>query len=213
MAEMRFQLIEETTRGDHFHLMPEDECAYLREYTSGAGWRGGETNQQISNLKKKRGQGGYQYKGGAIALCAREMFASLSVDWLRTGTLVPIPPSKVRGDPEHDARMLHVCRRISDAAGFAVEIRDLLRQTVSTAPFHEGDRMSVADLAQLYEIDTSVELPEPTEIALIDDVLTAGTHFKAAQAVLHTRYPAAKIFGLFWARRVFPNPFENLDDT
>ncbi|MEZ2409110.1 hypothetical protein AB6806_20130 [Bosea sp. RCC_152_1] len=96
MAEMRFQLIDETNRSDHFHLMPEDECAYLREYTSGTGWRGGETNQQISNLKKKRGQGGYQYKGEAIALCAREMFANLSVDWLRIGTLVPIPPSKVR---------------------------------------------------------------------------------------------------------------------
>ncbi|WP_335904848.1 MULTISPECIES: hypothetical protein [unclassified Bosea (in: a-proteobacteria)] len=57
--------------------------------------------------------------------------------------------------------------------------------------------MSVADLAQLYEIDTSVELPEPTEIALVDDVLTAGTHFKAAQAVLHARYLAAKSSGCF----------------
>ncbi|WP_129160054.1 hypothetical protein [Bosea sp. Tri-44] len=141
------------------------------------------------------------------------MFASLSVDWLRIGTLVPITPSKVRGDPEHDARVLNVCRRIADAAGFAVDVRDLLRQTVSTAPFYEVDRMSVADLARLHEIDTSVELPAPTEIALVDDVLTAGTHFKAAQAVLHARYPAAKIFGLFWARRVFPNPLENLDDT
>lgn len=204
---MRFQLIDETNRTDHFHLDANDQCAYLREYTSGQGWRGGDTNQRIANLKKRRGEGGYNYKPGAIAQCAREMAASLGREWLRTGTLVPIPPSKMRTDPDYDDRMLQVCQQIGRIVGFPVDVRNLLRQTVSTPPFHTGHRMNVADLAAIYEVDETEAMPVPTDIALVDDLITAGTHYKAAQLVLRRGFPAATISGVFWARRTIPNPF------
>lgn len=206
MAEWRLQLIDDSNRGNHSHLRPTDLCAFLREFTSGQGWRGGETNQLVENLKKKRGQGGYGYKPGAIAQCAFEIANVVDKQWLATGTLVPIPPSKMRDDLDYDDRMLQVCRQMAVHAGVQADVRDLLRQTVSTHSFREGARLSVEELAALYEIDEAVATPAPNAIALIDDVLTAGAHFKAAQMVLQRRFPATQIYGVFWARRVFPAP-------
>jgi len=37
-------------------------------------------------------------------------------------------------------------------------------------------------------------------IALIDDVLTSGSHFTAASRRLIERFPEAEIIGIFWAR-------------
>jgi hypothetical protein len=41
-------------------------------------------------------------------------------------------------------------------------------------------------------------------MAILDDVLTAGTHFRAMSIVLSQRFPGVPIVGLFIARRVFP---------
>jgi len=49
------------------------------------------------------------------------------------------------------------------------------------------------------------------QIGILDDVLTAGTHFRAMQTVLSDRFPGVPIIGLFVARRVFQNPFENVE--
>ena len=42
----------------------------------------------------------------------------------------------------------------------------------------------------------------PASIAIVDDVLTTGAHFRAASTVLAVRFPTAQIVGLFIARRV-----------
>jgi predicted amidophosphoribosyltransferase len=57
-------------------------------------------------------------------------------------------------------------------------------------------------LAQYYEIDENLADPEPENIAVFDDILTTGTHFRAAKRVLSERFPNARIFGFFIARRV-----------
>ena len=44
--------------------------------------------------------------------------------------------------------------------------------------------------------------PTPTHIAICDDVLTTGAHFKAAQSILREAFPDAQIVGCFTARRV-----------
>jgi len=89
------QQIDETNRRDHWYLDDGDDCHYLYEYTSGQGWRGGETNQLIHNLQKKRGDGGFHYKAPAIARCANDLSAVLNAEWLAQATIVPVPPSKI----------------------------------------------------------------------------------------------------------------------
>ena len=48
--------------------------------------------------------------------------------------------------------------------------------------------------------------PFPREIGIVDDVLTAGTHYRAMHDTLRERFPQVPIIGIFIARRVFPEP-------
>lgn len=65
--------------------------------------------------------------------------------WLKAATLIPVPPSKIEGDPLYDDRIFRV---------------------------------------------------------VFDDLLTTGAHFKAMKSALMERFAAAKITGVFLARRV-----------
>jgi hypothetical protein len=44
----------------------------------------------------------------------------------------------------------------------------------------------------------------PQAIAVVDDVPTAGTHYRAMHTVLSQRPPRVPIAGVFVARRIFP---------
>ena len=50
--------------------------------------------------------------------------------------------------------------------------------------------------------------PPPSVLVIVDDVLTAGTHYRAMEDVLSARFPAALIVGIFIARRVYPDEDE-----
>jgi len=76
-------------------------------YTSGKNYTFSETNRLISNLKKKPSLAGtaqYHYKTMAIQYCGRVFGEGINPAWLAVGTLVPVPPSKARSDPEYDDR-------------------------------------------------------------------------------------------------------------
>lgn len=53
-----------------------------------------------------------------------------------------------------------------------------------------------------------VSQPPPRAIGIFDDVLTAGTHFRAMDTILRARFPNVPITGIFLARRVLPSTFE-----
>ena len=214
MTKLRFQKIDETNRADHLHLLSTDSVIFLREYTSRKGYAFSETNGLISNLKKKKGAGGYAYKGRAIAQCATELASALNPDWLRAATLVPTPPSKIPSDPAYDDRMTQVCQQIGAAAKLPVDMRALVRQTVSMEAAHESERRpTVEELAAVYEIDESLSIPAPRAIGIFDDVLTVGTHFRAMHQKLAERFPGVRITGIYIARRVLPpHEFENVLD-
>jgi hypothetical protein len=189
----------------HARLHAGDTCLFLFEYTSGQGYAFSATNDLISNLKKKPGQPGQYYKNQAISRCAANFREALSADWLAKATLVPVPPSKAADHPEFDDRIERICLGIR--AG--LDVRTIVRQTASTAAAHEvttGERPSVEDLLAVYEIDEAKAMPAPQSIAIVDDVLTAGTHYRAMQITLGDRYPGVPIFGIFIARRVFATP-------
>lgn len=206
---VRFRKIDDQNRGHHSYLTADDDCLFLLEYTSGQDYSFSATNSLISNLKKKpslASTGPYRYKLEAIDACGVALGEAIAPKWLAAGTLVPVPPSKARGDPEYDDRILKICCAIPGA----VDVRELVVQTRSLPAAHESDqRPSIDDLLTVYRIDESKVAPAPRSIAIIDDVLTNGTHFRAMTTTLQHRFPGVPISGLFIARRVFQNPFES----
>lgn len=201
---VRFRQIDESNIGDHYHLRPDEVCLYLLEFTSRQGYSFSKTNQLITNLKKKptASVAQLEYKEQAIQSCAGGLRNALNPNWLTTATMVPVPGSKIVGHPDYDDRMERVARGISPG----LDVRALVRQTQSLPSSHEaadGQRQTVEDLLEVYEIDESLAVPNPTSIGILDDVLTAGTHFRAMQIVLSARFPGVPITGLFIARRVF----------
>lgn len=205
MANVRLTQIDQSHWADHAHLLPTDVCFFLREYTSGKGFAFSDTNRLLSNLKKdplNSARADYRYKSEAIDQCSDELKDALNPEWLEHATLVPVPPSKVRSDPGFDDRLVRVCRGM----GQAIDVRELVYQTSTTRASHNSgaNRVTVQELLAVYAINNQITHPEPTSIAIVDDMLTAGTHFRAMHSVLSARFPDVPIIGLFIARRVFP---------
>jgi hypothetical protein len=199
--------IDELSRGDHWHLRPDDACHYMREHISRGGYDASATNQLISNLKKKmdrKGKPEWSYKTRAIQQAARELRAALDPSEWDGVVIVPMPPSKARVDPLYDDRMLQIARQAF--AGTAASVRELIFQGESRAAFHETEeRRDVAQLTQRFQVDESQCEPPPRGVIVLDDVLTTGAHFVAAKTVLQRRFGTGLVvIGIFIARRVFP---------
>ena len=73
----------------------------------------------------------FRYKGQAIRYAAQALSALIPADWRANGTFVPIPPSRVKDDPDHDPRVLAVLQAIQPAL---TDVRELvlLRENVET---------------------------------------------------------------------------------
>jgi hypothetical protein len=209
---MRLSEIDDSSRGDHTRLRDDDKCLFMYEYTSGRDYSFSATNNLINNLKKKPTASVAQlrYKAGAIDQCATALREALNPEWLNVATVVPIPGSKSADHPDFDNRMERVARLIRPG----LDVRNLIIQGQSTAAAHEvslGDRVTVEELVELYGINEALAAPPPRTIGILDDVLTAGTHYRAMRIVLNRRFPGVPITGLFIARRVFPPAFDGVD--
>jgi len=197
----------------HQHIQNAGECAFLLEYTSGRNFNYGYTNSLISNLKKspkKKGTVEWGYKEKAISTCAELLCGALNHEWLKVGTIVPIPPSRSILDPDYDDRLYRTLQLLRKEVN--VDVREIVKQRQSIRSAHEnkGNRPSVQELYQNYYVDEHQAVPSPNEILIFDDVLTTGTHYAAIKQCLIERFPGVPIKGLFVARRVFPNPFEEI---
>ena len=169
-----FTAIDDLTRRDHYHLTDADRCFFLGEYTSGAGF--GHTNSLIGNFKKpvdRRGRPEWHYKEQAIARVAMGFRVAFPEHALERLTLVPIPPSKARGHPLYDDRMVQMLRRIR--AYPPLDVRELIVQTRSMQAAHEGsERPSPQDLEAAYELEPALLTPAPQLLVVVDDMLTTG---------------------------------------
>lgn len=205
--------IDESNIGDHTYLNAEDECYFCHEYTSHKNYAYGRTNNLISNLKKKPNKSNpyeLRYKAEAIAECADFFSNAINPEWLIDATLVPVPPSKAVGHPDYDDRVKKICEGIR--ARQRLDVRELILQTTSLPAAHEGgSRPTVQELLNVYQLDNQGTAPV-LKIAIFDDVLTAGTHYRATYSILRGYYPLTPIVGFFVARRIFPNPFEALGE-
>ena len=113
---------------------------------------------------------------------------------------MPVPPSKALTHPDYDDRMTRVLLRICQHP--PLDVRELIVQVESTTAAHETkDRPRPEQIEAGYNIDENLTEPRPNGLMVVDDVLTTGAHFKAAQAILSRRFPKVPIVGLFIARR------------
>ena len=199
----RFTKIDELTRPDHSWLSDGDRCYFLGEYTARQGYAYSPTNDLILNFKKpldRRQRPEWRYKEMAIQQAAAAFQRAIGPEPL-SAVFAPIPPSMAHHDPHYDDRLTRMLRAIWPDQ--TVDIRELIIQTERTKPAHERlDRPAPTEIHARYRINESLSTPTPAHIAIVDDVLTTGAHFRAACAVLTARFPAARMVGLFIARRV-----------
>lgn len=201
----RLTKIDELTRGDHSFLEAGDECLFFGDYSARKGFAHSETNQLILNFKKPiryRGTSSWQYKAQAIADAGKAFSANLG-SALSVITLVPVPPSKLKADADYDDRILAMLTTMNSVAGSFMDIREMIRQTRSMIASHESTiRLPPSEWEKVYVIEEALSQPEPSWIGIIDDLLVTGCRFRAMSNILKQRFPAARITGLFIARRV-----------
>ena len=204
---------------DHYDMTEADECYFLRSYTRGLGYTGGETNNLIINFKKKmdrRGLADWRYKDIAIRQLTSELAAALNPEYLRAAVLVPTPPSKPKDHKLYNGRMTQVCEGVAKIVNqVQVDVRELVYQAELFEAGHkqgDGGRKSIQELYDNYRIDEALTNPAPQLLAIVDDMLTNGRHFQAMKRILSKRFPGVPIIGIFLSRRAFPGepePFDN----
>ena len=211
-----FTKIDDLMRDRHHYLMPDDECYFIGEYTADTGYWYSPTNNLISNLKKgmdRRELPEWRYKRRAIVQAAtafRRALSHLSDAEIGGIMFVPAPPSKAIGDPDYDDRLLRMLNAVRRDP--SLDIRDVVVQTESTEADHtSGVRRTPEQIAALYVVDEKSTQPIPSTIAIVDDRLTNGAHFKAMCSTLKPHFPSTPMAGLFLARRV-PPPDDFLSD-
>lgn len=216
----RFTRIDDLTRSDHNHLLPEDECLFFGDYTARKGWAHSATNQLILNFKipvNWRGTNRWPHKQRAIRTVA-DLFSARIGPRFAELTLVPVPPSKLKTDPEYDDRMMDMLRALKPPAGLSADVRELVTQTEPIGAAHESSsRPPPETWESVYEIDEALTGQSPRWIGIVDDLLVTGCRFRAMSNVLNRRFPEARITGLFIARRVpeaidFSDFFDQIDD-
>ncbi len=201
---MTFRLtrIDELIRDQHYHLEDGDLCYFFGEYTARQGAAYSETNQLIMNLKKgneRRGLPDYRYKGIAIERVARMITSTIGN--LHEYTFVPVPPSKCQTDAAYDDRMTAILR-IAQTLKPVMDYRELVLQNASTVASHAStaNRPTPEEIMANYRLDENLQAGCRDNIVIFDDVLTAGSHFKAMKRFLQQSFPEASVLGLFVAR-------------
>lgn len=209
----RFTKIDDLTLADHTYLTRDDSCYFLGEYTARHSYSFSATNNLIRNFKKGMDRSGlpeWYYKLNAIEKAATAFSNALKVPDPDRMIFVPIPPSKAKCHTEYDDRVSQMLTKFHPRPEQGVQ--EIILQTVSTKANHNEDvRLNPHEIFQLYKIDESKTNPEPSIIAIVDDVLTTGAHYRAAHKLLEQRFTSSAIVGLFIARRA-PKTSE-IEDT
>jgi hypothetical protein len=201
---LRLTKVDDLARPDHTYLTAADDCYFLGEYTARKSYAFSPANNLILNFKKSpstRGTAQWPWKERALQQASTAFRTALNAEFLNGATLVPIPPSKAKADPLYDDRMIRMLRGIRPQP--PVDVRELIVQTESSAAAHDqAVRPRPDEIVARYRIDPNLLLPAPRAIAICDDVLTTGAHYRAAHTVLLRAFPGVRMIGLFIARRV-----------
>jgi hypothetical protein len=201
----RLTKIDELTRGDHTYLEAGDECLFFGDYSARKGFAHSATNGVITNFKRPvryKGTPSWRHKIREINAVAHAFSTNIGSAF-GSLTLVPVPPSKLKTDPEYDDRMMDMLRALRAPAGITPDVRELIVQTKPMAAAHDSaNRPPPAEWEKVYAIDEALAQRGPSWIGIIDDLLVTGCRFRAMSNTLRRRFPGARVTGLFIARRV-----------
>ena len=191
-------------RLDHWHLKASDVCHFFGEYRAGKGHAWNAVNGLILDLKMSVLNAGlpvWREKEAAIATAAAALRQAMHPSVLDQVVFVPMPPSRAKGDARYDDRLVRILRAVRP--GRPLDVRELLVQTGSMEPSHQRPaRLRVREIEAMYRIDEALEAPGGDVVAVVDDLVTSGAHFRAAKGVLMRRFPDIEVVGVFLARRV-----------
>ena len=86
------------------------------------------------------------------------------------------------------------------------DVREIMAVVNSVEASHDlEDRPGPDEIRANLQVDEGLCIGQKPRIILLDDVITAGAHFKACQALLQPYFPESSISGLFIARRAVRN--------
>lgn len=207
MKETNLQRIDESLLQEHSCLDATDYCYFLGEYAGGLGFKHSEMNQLINNLKKpidRQHLPEWHYKEQAIQQIAFLLMSTPAWNKLKSGTWVPMPPSKIKSDAAYDDCILRILKRAQQFEE-TLDIRELLLAKTSRNPAHTpgSKRPTVEDHLGNLIIDETLKEPLPNKAVIIfDDIITTGSGFKAAQKILKNNFPEVPVIGVFVARNI-----------
>lgn len=200
------QRIDELLTDNHSFLESTDHCYFLGEYVSGLGFNHSEMNQLINNLKKpieRKPLLEWRHKEMAISKIASLLVSTALWSKLKLCTWVPIPPSKIKDDPQHDDCILRILKQAQQIEK-NLDIRELLLAKNNREPAHlPGNKRPTLQehLNNLIINKEQLHTPVSTKaIVIFDDIITTGASYKAAQHVLNKQFPETIIIGVFVGR-------------
>ena len=202
-------------RPDHWYLKPDHVCCYFGEYTARGDFKSNATNSLIYNLKKdpsRQKLEEWKYKLESIEKIGKLIGRSLKDDTPSRFTFVPAPPSKPLGDSGFDDRLMQVIAAIEPK----VAACPLLETVYARNPARQSlDRPGPEILEASMRVceDRLMDLQDKVQFILLDDLLVTGATFVACRRKLLERFPDAKVYGLFVARRVLDVEPQKLDSA
>lgn len=193
---------------DHVLLESTDHCAYLADYEPGPEALKAGFSQMMWHFKCRpslaRGDPRLALrKERALRIMAGWLRQALGRETVESWTWVPIPPSRHRDDPDFDDRLTRTLALAFE--GYDLDQRAMLLQASSTAADHRSRRrLPEGSLHELLQLDAvSIQAgPLRGGIALFDDVLASGKHFRCCVRRLRERFPYMPIHGIFLMRRL-----------
>lgn len=195
-----------TDEQDSLFLCPNHRSKnilYARIYTPRAGFEHSETNQLIHNFKIPRSETHrLDFKQKAI----RKFVEELTVLFQKSGkepiTLIPIPTSKAKEDPDYDDRLEQVCIRLEKEISKVRFVPLIERHRSATASHLTTEHRNLEELSQSLKVNEALlpKVETNSTLVLIDDVVTSGAHFEVCRKLLGKLLPNQKIAGVFWAK-------------
>jgi predicted amidophosphoribosyltransferase len=166
-------------QGEHCYLDPGDECYFADSYEC----RQRSGIKPLIILLKRRDR-------ATTLRVARQLSVALPLEWKKSYTFVPMPPAAGTS-----SGLMHMVERLG-----VKDVRKLLSQQEDTLSSHNGWRPSPKQRQQLLLLDKRLSVRKPEVVVVVDDVLTTGSHFRAAKMVIRQKWPGIRVIGLFVAR-------------
>ena len=139
----RLRKVDQLALPDHFFLDEADQCYFLWEYVKGARYDANTVSNFIKNFQipvTDRDKPRWRYKTEAYRHAAGALAKTLPDSW-DSATFVPVPPSRVKTDPEYDPRLAETISCLGRQEGgetVPLDLREIVIQDQNTQTKGKG---------------------------------------------------------------------------